>query len=248
MTDQNILTETEDAPRVKTYAEVQDELIEDLAYLVPYWLQTKLERHRDNLTYRLAGMIHSLHATFSGCSGGFGPSIDMYPFSTEEEAQRLEAGGKNFFAVGAENSSDINDGGLKYHRGEEYAPVPEDSVPPREWTPEEGRALFLNKVADFLHEAVAKEELSDLEKGGYMLRAILDLFENGTEDFPKVMLLAVTQAEDTEYYIENEENYYEEDGTQLTGQERLLLEVWDFYWARIVRRHAGLYVKPLYQG
>lgn len=238
----------EDTLRVKTVDEVQDELVTYLVDLVPYWINTNLDWRKNNITYRLAGMAHSLHAGFSGSSGGFSPSIDMYPFSTEEEANRLASEGKNFFVASVDNSSDINNGGLKYHSGDKYAPVPENSNPPREWDPDEARALFLNKLADLLHAAVAKEELSDLEKGAYFMRSLLDLFENGSEDFPKVMLLAVTSPEDEEYYIENGENYYHEEGTQLTGQKRSLVEIWDFYWDRIVRRNAGLYVKPMYQG
>lgn len=246
MNETNMISE--ETPRVKTTGEVQDELISHLASLAPYWIDTDLGRGNNNITYRLSGMIHSLHATFSGCSGGFGPSIDMYPFSTEAEAARLASEGKNFFAESVEVSSDINDGGLKYHSGETYSPAPESSDPPREWTTEEARTLFLNKLADILHETVAKEELSDLEKGGYLIRSILDLCENGTEDFPKVMLLAVSQPEDEEYYIEHGEYYYDAEGTQLTGHVRTLLDVFDFYWDRIVRRNAGLHVESLFKG
>lgn len=247
MTDQNTITE--ESPRMKTVNEVQDELISHLASLVPYWIETTLDRTtKDTITYRLSGMMHSLWATFAGSAGGFSASVDMYPFSTEAEVTARIAEGMNYFAPSAEVSSDINDGGLQYHSAENYVTAPESAVPPREWNQDEARALLFNKVADLLHEAVDRDDLSDLEKGNLFLRSIIDTFENGAEDFPKVMLLVVSQDEDKEFFIENGEDYYDDNGTQMTGQERSLLEVWDFYWDRIVRRNAGLHVESLFKG
>lgn len=234
------------SPRVKIAMEVQEELIEHLVYLVPYWINTKLDSaKKDTITYRLSGMMHSLWATFSGSSGGFGPSVDMYPFSTEEEMNARIAEGKNYFPSSVDVSTDINDGGLKYHSAENHVDVPVSSVPPREWDDEEMRSLLFNKIADLLHEAVANNYMSNLDKGGIFLRSVIDLFENGDEDFPKVMLLAVSAPEDKDYYIENGENYYDLEGTQITGQYRSLLDFWDFYWKRMVRQESGLYVAPI---
>lgn len=235
--------------RVKITMEVQEELTEHLAYMAKEWIETTLDSSsKDTITYRLSGMVHSMWSTFSGCSGGFGPSINMYPFSTEEEMKANISAGRNYFPPSADESIDINDGGLKYHSGEKYVPVPENSNPPREWDEEEMCHLLFNKVADLLHAAAGREELSRLERGGLFLRSVLDLFENGSDDFPKIMLLAVTSNEDKEFYIENGENYYNEDGTQLTGQTPSLLQFWDFYWSRIAGREPGFSVDSLKGG
>lgn len=235
--------------RAKTVQEVQEELIEHLAYMVKEWIETTLDSaSKDTITYRLSGMVHSMWSTFSGCSGGFGPSINMYPFSTDEEMKANIAAGWNYFPPSVDEATDINDGGLKYHSGENYVPVPESSNPPREWDEEEMCHLLFNKVADLLHAAAGREELSRLERGGLFFRSVLDLFENGSDDFPKIMLLAVTSPEDKEYYIENSENYYEEDGTQLTGQSPSLLQFWDFYWDRISRHEPDFSVESLKGG
>lgn len=221
-------------PRVKTIDEVQDALIENLADIVTYWINVNHSVSQPySLENRLSGMMHSFHVTFSGFSGDFDASIDMYPFSTEEEANRLNAAGRNFFPASADTSDDINDGCMKYFRAETYLPAPEETYAPREWTAEEMRVLFLNKITDFYYEALVQSNLSDLEHGAYFIRSILNMLENGKGDFPRVFLLAVPHEDDKEYSLEQGEDYYEETGTPLTGQQRSLVDVWDAQWSRI---------------
>lgn len=225
----------QDSPRAKTVAEVQDELIEHLVSLVPYWIKTKLDSPKDdNLTYRLSGMMHSFYVTFAGCSGGFSLGIDMYPFASEEDANERIAEGKNFFPTSADVSTDINDGSLQYHSAEDYVAIPESIGASREWDAEEMRAFLYNAVAGLLHEALEQDGLTDLGKGAYFLRSVIQMFENGHGDFPQVMLSAVPHPDDKDYYIDNDEDYYETDGTRLTGQERSLTSIWDYYWERSV--------------
>lgn len=234
MTDTNVIAD--ESPRVKTVEEVQYELIENLVDIVHYWVEVdKAVSETYSLEKKLSGMMHSFHVTFSGFSGGFNTSIDMYPFSIEEEANRLNAAGKNFFPASADTSDDINDGGFKYQRAENYVPVPEESNAPREWTVEEMRALFFNKIADLYYEALAQENLTEFEHGAYFFRSILAMFENGHGDFPKIFLLAVPHEEDKEFYIENGEDYYNEHGTPLTGQADSLTDLWDAQWDKLAR-------------
>lgn len=232
MTDTTELTE--DSPQVYTVEDVQYELIEHLVELVHYWAEVDHSTAQSySLAEKLSGMMHSFYVTFSGFSGGFNASINMYPFSTEEEVNRLNAAGRNFFPASADISDDINDGAMKYQLAENYVPAPNDSGSSREWTVEEMRALFFNKVADLYHEALAQDNLTEFEHGAYFFRSILDMFENGNGDFPKMLLLAVTAPEDKEYYIENGENYYDEQGTPLTGQKDSLTELWDAQWNKL---------------
>lgn len=223
--------------RAKTVLEVQEELVGHLVDIVAYWVAVGQDRNFDTFEKRMSGLMHSFYVTFAGNSGGFGPSIDMYPVSSEDAVVRNIAGKKNFFPASFEISSDINDGSLQYHSAENHVDVPENSESPREWTQEEMRALLYNKVADLIADATKFTEGSEFENAGKFMRSVLSLLENGDGDFPKVALLVVSQEEDKEFYIENEENFYNEEGTLLTGQSPSLLDLWDSFWAYALERH-----------
>jgi len=224
----------EDQPRAYTPEEVQDEFFGHAAFMVPYWVNTNHYAYKDSpLKEKLSGILHSFYATTSGSSGGFGCSVEMLVYGTEEAAERNIKAGRNFFPIGWEGAVDINDHGLKYHDAENHVPVPESAEDEgsREWTEEEMRVFFFNRVADFIAEWDSKTDISDMDKAAGMMRDIFVLCEGRDPKFEaKVALVATPHPEDKEYHIENGENFYEEE-TNLRTDKRDLVEAWDFWWS-----------------
>lgn len=224
----------ENTPRAYTPEEVQDEFFSNIACNVKYWVaETRVPY--DEIVEKLSGMMHSFHATTAGLSGGFSSSVDMRTYGTAEAAQRNIEAGENFFPVGVEGAVDINDGALKYHNAEDHVPEPTkvEGEEPREWNDDEMRAFFFNRVAIFIAKWSGKKNISKLDKGAGLFRDIFLLCEGKDPYFPaKIDLISTPHPEDKEYYLENGENYYEEE-TNLSTSDRSLVEAWDYWWAKV---------------
>lgn len=225
----------EETLRAYTPEEVQDELFNHLTFMVPYWINSDHYHYKDaSLKEKMSGYMHSLWVSFAGNSGGFSTSISMYAYSTEENAQRNIDAGRNFFPVGLECAGDINDGTLQYHSAENSLKAPESVTAggPREWTEGEIRAILFNRIAEILNDWEARENVADLDKCAGMVRNIFNLFEGNDPKFEaKIALVSEPHPDDKEYYLENGENYYEEE-TNLSIPERSLVEAWDFWWEK----------------
>lgn len=224
-----------ETPRAYTPEEVQDELFSHLAFMVPYWINSTHYHYKNaSLKEKMSGYMHTFWVTFAGNSGGFNSAVSMYAYSTEENAQRNIDAGRNFFPVDLECAGYINNGTLQYHSAEESLEAPENVTEdgPREWTEEEIRTILFNRIAEFLNEWEAKADVSDLDKCAGMVRDIFNLFEGNDPNFEaKIDLVSEPHPNDKQHYLENDENYYEEE-TNLNTPERSLVEAWDFWWAK----------------
>lgn len=223
--------------RAYTTDEVQDELIRCLVHLCRYWVDEKNSyRLPDEPNYYLEGILHSFYVAFAGNSGGFNTSIDICPYvSVEQQKEDFEAGRNSFPTF--DTALDINDGTLQYFTYQGFPKertVVENESDPRVWTEKEMRELLQHEVFRILDDSVATND-KDIVVAGAMMRGILELFENGTESFPKCLLISRSCEEDIDYYKENGENFYALE-TPLTGVGRSLVELWDQRWRKVDKR------------
>ena len=219
--------------RAYTPEEVQDEFFSGITFLIPYWVNTTHYEYKNKpLTDRLAGAMHSFYVTLAG-NAGFGAGVDMMAYSTEEAADAKVAAGLNFFPAGKDDAVDINDGGLQYHSADQpvEAPLQEAGVR-REWTAEEILTMFLKRVNEILTDWNARTGISDIEKGAGMMRDIFVLCDGNDPKFEaRIDFVASPHPDDKAYYIENDENYYEEK-TLISTPGNSLTQAWDEWWAR----------------
>lgn len=220
-------------PRSYTAEEIQDELIDHLTEMCHYWVQ---ENRRGNLpdapNYYLEGLLHSTYVTFAGNSGGFDTSLDIYPYVSIEQQEKDFGAGKNSFPV-FDECTDINDGSLQYFTYQGYPKektVANIEAEPRVWDEKEMRDLFHHEIFRILDKSVAGAS-DELEAAGSLMRGLLDLFENGTDNFPKCNLVSRSHDEDIEYFKSNGENFYVS-GTVISGRTPSLVEKWDAKWKK----------------
>jgi hypothetical protein len=231
-----------DAPRAYTQEEVQNELFEHLAYLLPYWVNSTHYAYENSPIHeKLSGMMHSFYVALSGMSGGVNVSFDMRVHSTKEQIEKAIAEGRNYFPEGLDESYDINDGNMKYQSAEMSGEVDENgSDGPREWGQGEAREIFYTRVSEIFHEWVDKKGVSDMDKGAGLIRSIFDLCEGNNPKFDAtISLIASPHPDDKEHYLENGENYYEEE-TFLSTPQRSLTQAWDAFWEKAKHSPNGL--------
>lgn len=220
--------EKEITSRAYTAEEIQDELVENLIGIAHYWVgETKDIRNAFEETdnYYLEGMLHSFYVMFAGGSMGFGSSVDIRPFGTVEQQEKDFTAGRNSFPTAPTN---INDGALQYFGYDEELEEVKSIGGPRVWNDDEMRELFHREVAGFIKESTDNNS-EEVEAAGALMRSILNLFENGTDTFPKCEIVSTGREENITYHISLDENFYPLE-TPLTGISRSLVELWDSKW------------------
>lgn len=233
----------DETPREYTAVDVQELFFSHLTDMASYWIRINpADAHSGShkfLRERIEGFLHTFGAIVAGNTGGFSSSVDMVVSALPGVKS---FGGRNFFPAKAKNvedAVDINDGGLQYRGFLDKNPVtsPDDSGPSRQWTEDEILDLLYKEIKSIrnftLDKHVACHFPNHYEAMAFFARSLLNLFENGSENFPAtVELYSVSTEEDQEFFRDTEGVNWMPLRSPLALPERSLVQAWDEWWEK----------------